>query len=62
MNPFTNCGVFLKFDSHLPKKVSVICFIKSSLKMMKNTFYFILKALFVFKIFNLLVMDEKWVD
>ena len=33
------------------KKNCFICFNESSLKMMKNAFYFILKALFVFKIF-----------
>ena len=44
----------LKSDSHLPKKVCVICFIESPLKMMKNVFYFILKALLVRKIFNFL--------
>ena len=36
------------------KKNCVICLIESSLKMMKNTFYLILKALFVLKIFNFL--------
>ena len=36
------------------KKGYVICLIKSPLKMMKNAFYFILKALFVLKIFNFL--------
>ena len=30
------------------------CFIEGPLKMMKNAFYFILKALFVFKIFKFL--------
>ena len=41
-------------DSHLSKKNCVICFIESLLKMMKNAFYFILKALFVLKIFKFL--------
>ena len=36
------------------KKVYFICFIESPLKMMKNAFYFILKALFVLKIFKFL--------
>ena len=36
------------------KKISFICFSDSPSKMMKNAFYFILKALFVFKIFELL--------
>ena len=43
----------LKSGSHLSKNC-VICFIKSPLKMMKNPFYFILKALFVRKIFKFL--------
>ena len=38
--------LFLKSDSYLPKKFCFTCFIKSALKMMKNAFYFILKALF----------------
>ena len=41
-----------KSDSHLPKKVFIICFNKSPLKMMKSAFYFILAALFVLKIFK----------
>ena len=44
----------LKSDSHIPKKNCVIYFIESPLKMMKNAFYFILKALFVLKIFKFL--------
>ena len=44
----------LKSDSHLPKKFLFICFNESPLKMMKNAFYFTLKALFVFKIFKVL--------
>ena len=36
------------------KKICVICFIESLLKMMKNAFYFNLKALFVLKIFKFL--------
>ena len=35
-------------------KICVICLIERSLKMMKNSFYFILKALFVLKIFKFL--------
>ena len=45
--------VTLKSDSHLPKNC-VICLIKRPLKLMENAFYFILKALFVFKIFKFL--------
>ena len=44
----------LKLDSHLPKKCFYICFNESPLKLMKNAFYFILKALFVLKIFKFL--------
>ena len=43
----------LEPDSGLPKKI-VICFIESPLKMIKNAFYFILKALFVLKMFKFL--------
>ena len=43
----------LKLDSHLPKKI-LNCFNDGSSKMMKNAFYFILKALFVLKIFKFL--------
>ena len=35
-------------------KICFICFIESPLKVMKNDFYFILKALFVLKIFKFL--------
>ena len=44
----------LKSDSHLPKKVFIICLNDSPSKMMKKYFYFILKALFVLKIFKFL--------
>ena len=43
----------LNSDSDLSKNY-VIYFIESPLKMMKNAFYFILKALYVLKIFNFL--------
>ena len=36
------------------KKICVICLIESPLKMMKNAFYFILKAIFILKIFKFL--------
>ena len=36
------------------KKFSFICFSDSLLKMIKNAFYFILKSLFVLKIFEFL--------
>ena len=44
----------LKVGLSPSKKTCVICFIERSLKMMKNAFYFILKALFVHKIFKFL--------
>ena len=44
----------LKVGRSPSKKNCVICLIESSLKMMKNAFYFILKALFVLKIFKFL--------
>ena len=45
--------IILKSDSHLSKKF-VICLIESPFKITKNAFYFILKALFVLKIFKFL--------
>ena len=47
----SNC---LKSDSQLLKKFFFVCFSDSPSIMMKNAFYFILKALFVFKIFKFL--------
>ena len=47
--------ISLKSNSYLPKKnIFFICFNDSPSKMMKNAFYFILKALFVLKIFKFL--------
>ena len=43
----------LKSDSHIPKK-KIICFDDSPSKMLKNVFYFILKVLFVLRIFKFL--------
>ena len=45
---------FLKSDPHLPKRFCLIYLIESPLEIMKNSFYFILKALFVLKIFKFL--------
>ena len=42
----------LKSGYHLPKKNCFICSKESPLKIKKNDFYFILKALFVLKIFK----------
>ena len=44
----------LKVELSPSKKNRLICFNESPLKMMKNAFYFILKALFVLKIFKFL--------
>ena len=46
----------MKFKVKLPpsKKIYVIFLIESPLKMMKNAFYFNLKALFILKIFKFL--------
>ena len=44
----------LKVGLSPSKKNFVICVIESPLKMMKNAFYFILKAFFVLKIFKFL--------
>ena len=41
-----------KSDSHLPNKIMFMCFDEGPLKMMKNTFYFVLKALVILKIFK----------
>ena len=43
----------LKSDSHLPKKIMLFDSLKL-FKMMKNAFYFTLKALFVLNIFKFL--------
>ena len=51
---FLMFGKNLKSDSHLPNKICVICLIESPLTIMENAFYFILKALFVLKIFKIL--------
>ena len=47
-------GAFLKVGLSPSKKNCVICLIENPLKMMKNAFYFILKALFVLRIFKFL--------
>ena len=46
-------NVILKSDSHLPKKLCYLLHWKP-FKKMKNAFYFILKALFILKIFKFL--------
>ena len=44
------CLAEIKVGLSPSKKVCVICLIESPLKMIRNAFYFILKALFVLKI------------
>ena len=46
--------VILKVGPSPSKKNCFICFIESPLNIMKNAFYFILKAFFVLKIFKFL--------
>ena len=50
----TNVNVNIKVGLSPSKKNGVICLIESPLKMMKNAFYFILKALFALKLFKFL--------
>ena len=56
----------LTSDFRLPKKLFFICFNEIPLKMMKNASHFILKAVFILKIFkfclDFLVMKEKRLD
>ena len=47
-------GCKIKVGISPSKNICVICFIESPFKMVKNAFYFILKALFVLKIFKFL--------
>ena len=46
----------LKSYSHLPKKI-IICLKESSLKVMKNAFYFILKGFFVLQTFKFFALS-----
>ena len=49
-----------KFKAGLsPSKKKIICFNDSPSKMIKNAFYFILKVLFVFKIFKVLHVEKR---
>ena len=41
--------IILKIELLASKNVRLICFIESPLKMMSNTFYFVIKDLFVLK-------------
>ena len=55
-----------KVGFSLSKKVVFICFNERPFKVMKNAFYFMLKALFVLEIFTFLSSRlgyvEKWLD
>ena len=53
-NAFIIFQVIFKVGLSPSKKIRIICFIESFLKMMKNAFYFILIALFILKIFKFL--------
>ena len=53
-NEITLQITFFKVGVSPSEKMCVVCFIESPLKVMKSAFYFILKALFVFKIFRFL--------
>ena len=46
--------VDVKVGLSCSKKICIICLIESPLKMMKNAFYLILKAIFVLKLFKFL--------
>ena len=50
--PKESCSKQFKLGLSPSKKVGFVCFNESPLKMIKNAFYFILKVLFVHKIFN----------
>ena len=47
----------LKPDPHVPNKNCIIYVIESPFKMIKNAFYFILKALFFLEVFNFCIMN-----
>ena len=66
----SGCSAFhtVKVELSPSKKISVICFIESPLKMMQNAFYFTSKAVFVLKIFKFLsrlfghVEETAWLE
>ena len=60
MNNKAGSEIIVNLDSHLPKKICGICLIENPLNMMKNVFYFGLKALFVAKIFQFLFVTTFW--
>ena len=52
MNCWLEVRLKVKLKLSPSKKTCALCFIESPLKIMKIAFYFILKALFVLKIFK----------
>ena len=52
---FRGWALAIKVGLSPSKKIYFVCFIESPLKIMKNAFYFILKAFFVLKTFELLL-------
>ena len=49
-----NMSIGITVGLSAPKKIMLFTSMESSLQMMKNAFYFIVKALFVLKIFKFL--------
>ena len=54
LRSFDKAKKILKSDPRLSQENCFVCFKESQLKMMKSTFYFILKAFFFLKVFNFL--------
>ena len=61
-------SIGIKVGLSAPKKIMLFPSMESSLQMMKNAFYFIVKALFVLKIFKFLswlfghVENKGWLE
>ena len=49
----------LNSDSHIPKSLFLFSLMKGPIKMTKNAFHFMLKALFVLEIFRFLAMSRN---
>ena len=49
----------LNSDSHIPKSLFLFSLMKGPIKMTKNAFHFVLKALFVLEIFRFLAMSRN---
>ena len=54
LDDFTIKRENLKVGSSTSKKICFVCFNESPLKMMKNTFHFVIRALYILKIFKFL--------